>query len=136
MIVNESCSGQRRVPVAATLALAIGFALACCFCGGARQKRAIAVTGGSPAKGKADLARYGCAGCHTIPGVQGADGLVGPPLTGLRHRVYISVLPNTPQNLMDWVRHPRQVDKQAAMPNTGVTAADARDIAAYLYAQK
>lgn len=114
----------------------IVLALCCCFCGRSQRKTAAEITGGNPTKGKAALVCYGWASCHTIPGVQGTDGLAGPPLAGLRHRVYGSVLPNTPQNLVQWIRHPRQVDKQAAMPNTGVTAGDARDIAAYLYALK
>jgi cytochrome c len=129
-----SRSRERTLPGWGACALTL--ALCCCFCGRARKRTAVQITGGNPARGKAALVHYGCSSCHTIPGVHGADGLVGPPLTGLRHRVYISVLPNTPQNLMDWIRHPRQVDKQAAMPNTGVTASDARDIAAYLYALK
>jgi len=42
-------------------------------------------------------------------------------------------IPNTPANLMHWIRHPRQVSPDTAMPDTGVTEADARHIAAYLY---
>jgi cytochrome c1 len=60
--------------------------------------------------------------------------LVGPPLAGVASRAYIAgVLPNTPENMMVWVRDPQGVDSLTAMPNTGVTASDARDIAAYLY---
>ncbi|MGH9406431.1 MAG: c-type cytochrome [Terriglobia bacterium] len=114
----------------------LSFALCCSFCGGARKTAAVQATGGNPAKGKADLVRYGCASCHSIPGVEGANGLVGPPLAGLRRRVYISVRPHTPDNLMWWIEHPHQVNPKAAMPNTGVTPSDARYIAAYLYALK
>lgn len=120
--------------------LLVGIIVTCfitvCFCGAARKKAAVETTGGNPARGKAAIARYGCASCHTIPGVQGANGLVGPPLSGLRHRVYVSVLPNTPQNLMRWIQHPREVDPKAVMPDTGVASADARDIVAYLYSLK
>jgi cytochrome c len=35
--------------------------------------------------------------------------------------------------MIRWIRDPRAVDSLTAMPNTGVTPADARDIAAYLY---
>jgi cytochrome c len=66
--------------------------------------------------------------------VVGADGLVGPPLTGIASRAFIAgVLPNAPDNMIRWIRDPRAVDSLTAMPNTGVTPADARDIAAYLY---
>jgi cytochrome c1 len=69
-----------------------------------------------------------------IPGIREARGLVGPPLTSIGSRVYLAGrLPNTPDNILKWIQHPHQVDEQAAMPDTGVTDADARDIAAYLY---
>jgi len=32
-----------------------------------------------------------------------------------------------------WIRHPRDVEPRTVMPDTGVTEADGRDIAAYLY---
>jgi cytochrome c2 len=42
-------------------------------------------------------------------------------------------LPNTPANLTRWIQHPRQVEPRTAMPDLGVNATDAYDIAAYLY---
>lgn len=41
-------------------------------------------------------------------------------------------LPNTPTN-MQQIQDPREHEPHSAMPDTGVTDADARDIAAYLY---
>jgi cytochrome c1 len=77
---------------------------------------------------------YGCGACHVIPGVTGAGGIVGPPLNNWSRRVYIAGnLPNTPENLVRWIRHPQAVEPGTAMPDLGVTEADARDIAAYLY---
>jgi cytochrome c1 len=97
-------------------------------------RRATALTGGDPYDGKEALLRYGCGACHTIPGVQRANGLVGPPLAGIARRVYVAgVLYNTPDNLMLWIRNPPGVDPLTAMPDTGVTEGDARDIAAFLY---
>jgi cytochrome c len=59
---------------------------------------------------------------------------VGPPLGGIASRAYIAgVLPNTPAELIRWIQMPRAVDEHTAMPNTGVTEAEARDIAGYLY---
>lgn len=79
-------------------------------------------------------APYGCGACHVIPGVTGATGMVGPPLDGWSRRVYIAGnLQNTPENLVHWIRQPQAVEPGTAMPDLGVTEADARDIAAYLY---
>jgi cytochrome c1 len=48
-------------------------------------------------------------------------------------RKYIAgVLPNSFENMVRWLREPQSVDSQTAMPDTGLTDADARDIAAYL----
>jgi cytochrome c2 len=98
------------------------------------RREAAAITGGDPAYGPALMRKYGCQACHTIPGVDGADGLVGPPLSGIASRSYIAgVLPNTPANMMKWIENPKGVDSLTAMPVTGVTESDARHIAAYLY---
>jgi cytochrome c2 len=78
--------------------------------------------------------KYGCSGCHTIPGIPRANGLVGPPLNSMSGRLYVAgMLPNTPDNLVYWIFNPRQVNPKTAMPMTGISAAEARDAAAYLY---
>ena len=106
-------------------------------CDGTREaaaREAAAMTGGDPARGPDLMRKYGCQTCHTIPGVAGADGLVGPPLAGIASRSYIGgVLPNAPDNMLRWIRDPKAIDPLTAMPNTGVTASDARHITAYLY---
>ncbi len=77
---------------------------------------------------------YGCGSCHIIPGISGAAGLAGPPLSGIASRIYIAgVLQNTPENMMRWIENPKTVDEKTVMPNLGVTPADAADIAGYLY---
>lgn len=96
---------------------------------------AIALTGGNPDRAPQIMMRYGCAGCHTIPGVKRANGLVGPALTDVRRRMYIAgVLENTPENLIRWIVDPQAVDPGTAMPVTGITPEEARHVAAYLYA--
>jgi cytochrome c len=93
-----------------------------------------ALTEGEPERGSRALADNGCGACHRIPGVARARGLVGPPLAGLASRSYLAGrLPNEPLNLIRWIRHPREVDPATAMPEQGVSDADARDMAAYLY---
>jgi cytochrome c oxidase assembly factor CtaG len=85
-------------------------------------------------RGRLAIKKYGCGSCHTIDGISGARGLVGPPLNGIASRVYIAgVLPNEPDNLIRWIENPPGVDPKTAMPNMGVTVRDARDITAYLY---
>ena len=92
------------------------------------------LTGGDPAQGPALMRRYGCAGCHTIPGVPGANGRVGPSLAGIAGREYIGgVATNTPDNLVQWITNPKAIDSKTAMPVTGVSDEQARHIAAYLY---
>lgn len=95
-----------------------------------------ALTGGDPRQGPALIRRFGCGGCHTVPGVPGADGKVAPSLGGLRERVYIAGrFPNSGQALIDWIARPEALAEHSAMPNTGITRDQARDVAAYLYAQ-
>jgi cytochrome c len=96
-----------------------------------------AVTGGDALRGAAAISHYGCGSCHSITGIPGAHGLVGPPLTGIGKRVYIAgMLANTPDNLEQWVRHPTKINEKTLMPDVGVTTRDASDIAAYLYSLK
>lgn len=76
---------------------------------------------------------YGCGTCHVIPGVPSATGLVGPPLAGLKGRTYLGgAVTNTPENLARWIRNPRELAPRTAMPDVGVSEADAKLIASYL----
>jgi cytochrome c1 len=68
-----------------------------------------------------------------IPGATGPRARVGPPLAGIASRkILAGVLPNTPENMVRWLRGPQSVDPPTAMPDLGVTERDARDITAYL----
>jgi putative membrane protein len=97
-------------------------------------KQALAITGGDSHRGQTAIERYGCGTCHTIPGIRGANGLVGPPLTKMALRTYIAgVLTNTPANMERWIKDPPAVDRLTAMPKLGVADRDARDIVGYLY---
>jgi cytochrome c1 len=96
---------------------------------------AMTLTRGNPDNAPPLLRRYGCAGCHTIDALTGAEGQVGPPLQHLRQRTYIGGrLQNTPDNLIQWIVAPQRLDPGCAMPDTGITEAEARDVAAFLYA--
>jgi cytochrome c2 len=101
----------------------------------AANTRATSMThGGDPARGRTFIRYYGCSSCHTIPGIRGADALVGPPLTRMAGRSYVGgVVRNTPDNMVRWIQNPRAIDPLSAMPNVGVNEQDAKDIASYLY---
>jgi cytochrome c1 len=81
------------------------------------------------------MRRYGCSGCHTIPGVAGADGQVGGSLANIGKRVYIGgVATNNADHLIRWIVSPQSFSPHSAMPATGISEAEAKDVAAYLYA--
>ena len=74
-----------------------------------------------------------CSSCHTIPGVAGAFGDMGPSLKGMATRKQIAAkLPNTPANMVRWLMHPQQVSPGTAMPELGLTQPQAKGIADYL----
>src|SRR4051794_41004649 len=100
------------------------------------EKTAMAMVGGNPSRAPELIRRYGCAGCHTIPGIPGGNGQVGGPLRDLRQRVYIGgVVLNSPDNLTRWMVSPQTFSPRTAMPATGISEPEARDVAAYLYSQ-
>jgi cytochrome c len=97
----------------------------------------VLVSGGDDKRGREFIDRYGCGTCHVVPGIGRAQGLVGPPLDGIAHRSYVGGrLPNTPDNIVLFIRHPQQVVPGSAMPDLGVSEPEARDMAAYLYTLK
>jgi len=115
----------------------IVLALSAIGLGQMRDRASIAqsITGGDSARAPRLITRYGCGGCHTIAGVPGADGRVGPALESLIERVYIAgALQNTPDNLVAWIIDPPRFSPHTAMPPTGIRAQEAPDVAAYLYA--
>jgi len=117
-------------------AILASFLLAAILCGcDAHESEAVAAHDiGNPEQGARLIHRVSCGACHSIPGIPGAHGHVGPPLAGFARRIYIAgVLPNTPTNLVRWVINPPAIAPTTAMPVLGLTPHDARDVAAYLY---
>jgi cytochrome c oxidase assembly factor CtaG/cytochrome c2 len=131
---------ERRVRLSHTdaasrtiLAVVLLCGLVASACGAVGVKEAEAMTGGSVSRGVSAIGRYGCATCHTIPGVAGA-ATVGPPLDRIAMRHYLGGhLTNTPGNMIKWIQHPQAIDPKNAMPELGVSDDDARDIVAFLY---
>jgi cytochrome c1 len=122
---------MRAVVKRAAAATLAGGALLLAGCGTSQR---IEVPGAEPDQAPSLMKAYGCGACHTIPGIRGADATVGPPLGGFGDRRTVGgVLPNTPENLVRWLRDPQAVSPGTLMPNLGLGEPQARDIAAYLY---
>ncbi len=113
LLTSLACNAQREQPVA--------------------PKRA--ATPASPTEqGRQLISQYGCNGCHVIPGIDGAQGTLGPSLAGVASRPTLSEgsVPNNPANLAQFVQNPASLNPQSSMPPTGVTDEEASAIAAYL----
>lgn len=92
------------------------------------------IPGAHAGRGRAVVADYGCGACHLVPGVPGPAGMVGPPLAGFGRRAMIAgVVANRPDNLVRWLLDPPSVAPGTAMPDLGLSEAQARDVAAFLY---
>jgi cytochrome c len=117
------------------LALAISWLLLAGACRGRSEPTpGSQATGGDPDRGRELIELKNCGACHTIPGVRGARGVVGPPLTSFARRGFVGgEVPNTPVNLVRWIRDPHQVEARTAMPALGLDERQARDVAAFLY---
>ncbi len=84
-------------------------------------------------RGRAAITQYACNACHNVPGITGSDVHVGPPLAGVgARRLIAGAVPNTPEQMVRWIRDPRSIDPDTAMPAMQVGEQDARDIAAFL----
>ncbi|MEE2951937.1 MAG: c-type cytochrome [Pseudomonadota bacterium] len=85
------------------------------------------------ARGAELIAAKGCGTCHEIPGIDGATGRVGPPLDHMGDRMFIAgMIRNTAENMQVWLTDPQSVVPGNAMPDTGLEADEAEDVAAYL----
>lgn len=119
---------QRTAPLAVA-----GIAVILTTCG-SQPEPAQPVPGGDVARGALAIQRYGCQACHAVPGVVGHNGQVGPPLGGIASRTTLAGrLPNTPETMVRWLMYPQTVQPGTVMPDMGVSEAEARDMAAYLY---
>ncbi|MBV9897443.1 MAG: c-type cytochrome, partial [Chloroflexi bacterium] len=111
--------------------------------GTANQLGAAAAAGGAPvvepgspaADGQQIIAGKPCVGCHTIPGIPGANGTVGPNLAGVASRTKIAggaVNNSGPDDLKAWILNPPAKKPGTLMPNLGLTDDEATKIVAYL----
>ena len=87
-------------------------------------------------RGRAAIHKYSCAVCHRIPGISSPGGGIGPSLEHVTRRAYLAgSLPNQRDTMARWIQRPQALRPGTAMPDSGVTADEARDITAYLYAR-
>jgi cytochrome c oxidase subunit 2 len=74
-----------------------------------------------------------CGGCHTIRGTP-LKGTFGPDLThfGSRGGIGAYTLPNTPENLYEWLKDPQAVKEEVLMPLTPLPEQSLWQLVAYL----
>ena len=125
---------RRTALLAATLVACGGLTVGCAGTVETTAAPPHQMSNGDPQRGAQLIQKYGCGSCHEVPGVDNADGLVGPPLDHFAERSYVAgVLPNSQKNLEKWIENPQSVVPGNAMPDLGVNHHDAQDITAYLY---
>ena len=119
---------------ARTLVVGLGLAALLGACESVDTGTPQVAVAGDAEQGAELIASHGCGGCHRIPGIEGADALVGPPLDDWGARTYIAGnLLNGEDNLVRWITNPQEVEPGTAMPgDLGVTRDEAIDMAAYL----
>lgn len=92
---------------------------------------------GDPLAGRRLFADKGCGACHTLRGVPGASGVVGPNLTNVALRTTLvgEAMENSPATMARWILDPPVLKADAKMPKLGLTEQEAEAIAAFLYSQ-
>jgi cytochrome c2 len=114
--------------------MGFGALLLLATCAPGPRQEAEKLTGGRVASGRAALRARGCGTCHQIPGIEAAEGQVGPSLEGIAGRSYLAGrLENTPLGMIRWIQHPQAIVPGNVMPDLGLPEQEARDMATYLY---
>jgi cytochrome c oxidase subunit 2 len=80
-----------------------------------QQAQSVTPTGSA---GEQVFLKSTCVSCHTIRGLPGATGTVGPDLTHLATRATLGagVIDNTPDNLRAWIRDAQSIKPGVLMP--------------------
>jgi cytochrome c2 len=130
---------RQRLPAVLVPLLLLGGLAGCSKADAVLQPKASVqgATIGDVDAGRKAIEKVGCGACHAIPGIAGAVGMVGPSLDHIASHEYLAgMLHNTPDGMITWLRHPQRIVPGNAMPDMGLSAADARNIAAYLFTLK
>ena len=115
--------------------MALGLALALLSgCFNPPESTPLFPVAGDPLAGSRIIKENGCGSCHRIPGIAGANAVVGPPLDQWPERSFIAgTLPNSPANLARWITSPQEIRPGTAMPDSGLAEDEVADVVAFLY---
>ncbi len=89
-------------------------------------------------KGQTLFTQKACGACHTVAGVPGALGKVGPNLTALKDRATLAsgIMENTPAKLASWIMEPKKHKPGALMIlPIPVSEQESKQIAAFLLSE-
>ncbi len=83
--------------------------------------------------GRTVFLRQSCVSCHRVAGTT-AEGTYAPDLTHLmtRQTLAAGMIPNTPDNLRQWIADPQQIKPSCLMPAFGLSEPDRKLIVDYL----
>jgi cytochrome c oxidase subunit 2 len=84
-------------------------------------------------KGRKALLEQSCVNCHRVAGTA-AQGTYGPDLTHLMSRATLAtgMVPNTAENLRQWIADPQKTKPGCLMPSFGLSARDRGLIVDYM----
>ncbi len=106
----------------------------------AQQAPAPPPTAALAAQGAQVYSHQVCIGCHTMEGV--SAGTIGPNLThvGSRGTIGAGLIPNTPENMAEWIRNTEAIKPGTVMAqtmrNVKMSDSDLRALVAYLESRK
>jgi len=102
-----------------------------------KDQQQVASEDTSVAAGRKAFLANSCVNCHTIRGTS-AQGKFGPDLTHLMSRETLAAgaVPNTADNLRQWVRDPQKAKVGCLMPNMQMTDQEVDQLVAYLQTLK
>jgi cytochrome c oxidase subunit II len=98
-----------------------------------QQQKTDAVSDDSVEQGRHVFESTGCINCHAVRGTV-ANGRFGPDLTHLMSRDTIAsgIVPNTPENLRQWIQNPDSIKPGSLMPAMKLNDDDLGALVAYL----
>ena len=104
----------------------------------ARTSQPAQVVGDIATIGPETFTASGCPACHTIDGVQGANGVIGPNLShfGSRTTLAAGIRQNTPEELTAWISDPQAIKPGNVMPNLHIRPRDVEVLVSYLHSLK
>ncbi|HVJ09389.1 MAG TPA: cytochrome c oxidase subunit II [Acidisarcina sp.] len=98
-----------------------------------RDQKAVAQQSDAVAAGRHVFETQACINCHTISGTVGT-GRFGPDLSHLMSRATLAAgaVPNTPQDLRQWIREPDSIKPGSLMPAMNLSDQQLDQLTAYL----